>query len=171
MKQKIISLGAFFLLIGLPDLKAQSIWPSTINSTGGSGSIAFSTFDWSAGEMALVSTASTPSLIVTQGVLQPLVNDLGVAPIALNKALEVFPNPANSVLNIRFISEGGGTLAYKLMDVTGKVLMAGNMPLKRGANTQQLDMAGLAAASYILQVSPKGATMSGETAYTIQKLR
>jgi hypothetical protein len=170
MKQKIILVCAI-LLTGLQSVKGQSIWPSTVNAAGGSGTVAGSTFDWSVGEMAIVSTFTSPSFVVTQGMLQPLVNDLSIEPAELNKYLRVFPNPTDGIMNIELISLQNGSLCYKLMDVTGKILVEKNTSVKQGTNTLQLDMAPLAPATYMLQVSSSVQGMAGDISYKIQKVQ
>lgn len=61
----------------------QSIAPSILNSAGGSAIAGAYTIEYSLGEMMAISTATTPNLIVTQGVLQMLPNNLIGLPVRL----------------------------------------------------------------------------------------
>ena len=71
LKNKLFFTSIFLLLININNVKAQSITPSVINASGYSGTISGQVFDWSIGEMTLVSTYTGSTLIVTQGLLQP----------------------------------------------------------------------------------------------------
>jgi hypothetical protein len=55
--------------------------------------------------------------------------------------------------------------------VAGKVIMTKSADVKPGASVQQLNIAHLAAASYMLHVSFESTGAPEETVYTIQKLQ
>lgn len=174
MKNLLLSVFAF-VAIGLPSVRGQSIGPSTLNATGGSATIGGNTYEWSVGEMVLVNTAITSSIVVTQGLLQPLNGgtSAGVTPDqSLLQYLSVFPNPANNVVNFTFNSPQKAVLGLRLVDVTGKVLQDRSYDVKVGTNTGQVDMSQYAAATYMLQVLLKdGDNTLANTAYKIQKLQ
>lgn len=171
MKQFILSAAALCLL-GLPSVRGQSIWPSTINAAGGSATLSGYTFEWSIAEMTLVNTASTSALVVTQGLLQPTTTVTGVADHSIMQFVSVYPNPASSTLNINFNSPQKAVLSMRLMDVTGKVLQEKSMDVKMGMNTGQVDMSSYAAATYMLQVwLTDGDNTLGSTSYKVQKVQ
>lgn len=66
---------------------AQTVGPTTLNTTGNSHTQGDITYEWSVGEMALVETMITTKLSVTNGLLQPNVS----AQVATNASL-VKPN-------------------------------------------------------------------------------
>lgn len=151
---------------------AQSIGPSIVNAAGGSGSIGSNRFDWSIGEMTMVSTFTGSSIIVTQGVLQNNKGGAGVASQHLLNDLQVFPNPASSVVNLRFTTESAGTLSYRLMDITGRMIMKRSKDVKQGATQEELNITDLAAATYMLEVTYTTAGGNEEAAsYKIEKLK
>ncbi|HTO14955.1 MAG TPA: hypothetical protein VLZ83_04255 [Edaphocola sp.] len=51
-----------------------------INATGGSYTLNANTYEWSVGEMTLVSTVITPSLVITQALFQPILTEVGINP-------------------------------------------------------------------------------------------
>ncbi|GAA4459848.1 hypothetical protein GCM10023093_01580 [Nemorincola caseinilytica] len=138
-------------LAGAPMVRGQSITPSIINNMGGSGTIAGNTYEWSVGEI-MVSTFSAPSVIVTQGVLQPMssTSDVPMSPVL--SGINVFPNPASSAVNIQFNTQQEGTFTYRLMDVAGRVILENSSTVQPGTVTKQFDISKLANANYMLQV-------------------
>lgn len=173
MKKLSLLLSVFVLNSGLQHASAQSIGPSIINATGGSGAIGSYMYDWSIGELCMVSTYYGSDIIVTQGLLQ---NDIsfaaGVANHTLTDGLQVFPNPASSEVNLRLTSATEGRLSYRLMDMTGKTIKTSMTDIRPGATLEQLNISGLAAATYLLEVSFKTEGTEAEmTSFKIQKLK
>jgi hypothetical protein len=171
MKRTIIIAGALISLIGLPEVRGQSIAPSTLNATGGTGTISGNIYDWSVSEMTMISTFSGSSVVVTQGILQPDVLPSGVASKNLAQQLQVFPNPASSFLNIRFTSAVEGKLSCQLMDLSGKVLMNRDVTVSHNVTSEQLNIASLAAATYMLEVTFETGDGQQTTSYKIEKLK
>ena len=160
-------------VVAIVPLRAQSAAPSTLNSTGNTKIIGTNEFDWSVGEMTMVSTFSAPGIIITQGVLQ---SDLqpGAVPKtdALTRQLQVFPNPATTVVNIKYLSPGQGSLSYKLMDLNGKIINRQKLDVAQGTTLEQLSVADLACATYMLEVTVNSATSAPESiVYKIQKTK
>ena len=172
MKRKILLSGMAVALLGVAQVRGQSIWPSTLNASGGSAIIGGIEYDYSIGEIALVSTFTTPSIIVTQGLLQ---SDLGdpvnsVPEVKVVSQLQVFPNPTTSIVNIQFNALMEGSLSLRLMDITGKQVLLQKAEVKQGANLQKLDMGGLASSIYMLEVMVTTADGKTQTTpYKIQK--
>ena len=150
---------------------AQSVGPGTLNATGGSTIIGSQEFEWSVGEMTMVTTFTASNVIVTQGVLQPSDAMTAVPPSpTLAGLLQVFPNPASSVVNFRYTSSSEGTLDYRLIDMTGKVISSQTMKVKQGTNEQQVDLTSLACATYFLEITTH--TANKETiSYKVQKIK
>ena len=172
MKRKLLFTSIIVALIGLPQVRGQSIWPSTLNATGGSATLGGRTYEWSIGEMTLVSTAATSSIVVTQGLLQPEHGVTAVEDRNILKFLTVFPNPANNTINYTFNSPQKAVIGLRLMDMSGKVIQEKSNDVKTGMNTGQLDISSLAAATYLLQVDlTSDETLIETTAYKIQKLQ
>ncbi|MBC7552440.1 MAG: T9SS type A sorting domain-containing protein [Taibaiella sp.] len=174
MKRNILIAGVLVSFATAPLARAQSIWPSTLNATGGSTTVSGVQLEWSVGEMALVSTFSTSSIVVTQGVLQTrlsgAVNE--VTPTSLGDYLTIFPNPANTVVNIQLNAVAEGTLTTRFMDMAGRLITEQKEAVKQGTNAQKIDVSNLAAATYMLQVyyKPNGGKEEA-TSYKIQKLQ
>ncbi len=175
MKRKFLIMSAFVSLIGAPLARGQSIWPSILNATGGSTYIGTKEFEWSVGEMALVNTFTTSSIVVTQGLLQTrLSTDINEVPGITNLGdyLQIYPNPTTGAINIQYNANKEGVITLKLMDMAGRLITDLKSEVKPGANNQKLDISALAAATYMLEVymQPTNGKMEA-TAYKIQKLQ
>ena len=160
------------LLLGATvQTNAQSIGPSTLNATGGTTIIGANEFEWSVGEMTMVSTFTGTGIVVTQGVLQP--HDASPSSVinnSLAEHLQVFPNPATSVVNVQYASAAQGTLSYQLMDLSGKVIETGITDVKQGTTTERISVSSLPSATYLLEVIVNKTGAAAESAsYKIQK--
>lgn len=129
-------------------------------------------YEWSVGEMTLVETFSTPSLVVTQGVLQPVDQAVGISTIdKLQERLHLFPNPAQTTVNLEYALLHEGTLSYELQDVAGKHILNKQVEVKPGNNNiETIRLDGIANGSYMLNISYKTAAgIPEKTSFKIQK--
>jgi hypothetical protein len=154
MKQVFIAIAAVAFCARSVSVSGQIMKPAIINATGGTGTANGKHFDYSIGEMTMVSTCSGAGLIVTQGLLQTnLFPDLGLSNIRYADAIRVFPNPASTVLNIRYTAAAAGRLNCRLMDMAGRLVMDRTDQIIQGVNMEELDVSEIAAAPYMLEVS------------------
>lgn len=171
MKTAILFLAFTFSGFGLS--YGQSIGPSIINSTGGSAAAGGRLYDWSVGELVMVSTFYGNNVTVTQGVLQNEISiGVGIANANIGGMIEVFPNPSSNIVNLRFNAATKGAFSYRFLDMAGRVLLRNDGDINSGSNTQQLNIAEFAAATYMLEVVFKARGGNEEMAsYKIQKLK
>ncbi len=140
-------------VLGALGVQAQAISPSTLNASGGSKEIAGSVYEYSIGEMVLVHTASSTNLIVTQGLLQPMEESVGIAEMILpDNALTVYPNPSQDILYIQPNLSGSGTLTLILSDITGREMKQQSVAIQTGNEKQSLNLQAFASGSYLLNV-------------------
>lgn len=174
MKRTFIILGTVFVVAGNATAQ-ESITPKTINASGGSGQAGTTYYDWSIGEMIAVSTYYNmgKNIIVTQGLLQNEISTpVGTKDTRLAQNLQVFPNPASTMVNVQLTSLLQGTLSYKLMDMAGRVIINQSTLVKQSVTTEQLNIAELAAATYMLEVSfTENGAAKQTTSYKIDKLK
>lgn len=154
------------VLLGSFSLSAQS----TLNTSGGSQSVATGSFDYSIGEMTVVSTQSNTNLTVTQGLLQVESSTLGLPEILIsNQELSVFPNPVENILNIKPYFKSAGELLIQLFDIQGKRILQKTFHLQSGLEQQELDLSTLSDASYMLNVQFNKGTQNHRQTYKIIK--
>lgn len=74
--------------------------------------------------------------------------------------LNVYPNPANDVLNITFDGVASTKLDVKLIDQTGRVVTSNQYVVSSGLNNRSLDIAKIVSGVYQLQFASEGKTAS-----------
>jgi hypothetical protein len=152
---------------------AQSIAPSTLNAAGGSQVVLGTTVEWSIGEMVAVNTATTNTVIVTQGLLQPseIKRPDGVVNTTfLQDKISVYPNPSSDVLTIGTKNLTDGTLEYILTDIQGKVIIKNDFNVNQQKSNQEINISSLAASNYLLKIGYlKKNNLVSQTLFKIQK--
>lgn len=154
------------VFLGCFSLNAQTV----LNASGGSQSVSTGSFDYSIGEMTLVSTESNANLTVTQGLLQVESTTLGIPEIPIsNQELSVFPNPVENILNIKPYFKSSGELSIQLFDIQGKRILQKTFHLQIGLERQELDLSTLSDGSYMLNVQFNKGTQNHRQTYKIIK--
>lgn len=153
--------------------KAQSIGPSTYNTTGGSNSAGPNTIEYAIGDVVAGNTYIGSNLVVTQGVLQPVnPQPNGVETPGISAAdLFVFPNPSAQTLFLQPRFSKGGTLEYSLLDASGRILTWKTVQLSHGNERQEVSMLPFAVGQYMLRVlwTQQGKTSSN--VFKVQKIK
>ncbi len=172
MKKRIIRLTIASILLFATGSQAQMSNTSAFNVTGGSREIAGNLYEYSIGEMVLVHTASTPNLIVTQGLLQPAEGSVGMSDLALpENTLSVYPNPSDDAVYIQpNITGGGGVLTLTLLDITGRRLQRQSVILQSGTEKQTVNLKSFAAGTYMLHAVFSRDNQDRVRSFKIQKI-
>lgn len=142
------------IIIAALVLCAQAVYaqPTVLNSTGGSAAVGGNTYEWSVGEL-VVHTVSTPSVVVTQGLLQPMPPGVSVGSVnAIAGDVQVYPNPAKDILVLQPALAAGSRLNYTLLDITGRTIYTAEARLHTGHEKQSISISALPAGNYIVQV-------------------
>ena len=69
--------------------------------------------------------------------------------------IEVYPNPASSLLNVNLTNETEGQLTFKVMDMTGKVISCESVENFGGELHHSINVSNLAKGMYILNIESK----------------
>lgn len=144
---------------------------STINSSGSSAIISGNLYAYSIGEMVLVSTESSGTLIVTQGVLQASGSVLGVEEETLLEAgLSLYPNPVTNILYLQPNFPDGGELSLQLFDLRGRLILKRKINLQTGTERQELNLSSLQEGAYFLKARLQQNERSQKHSFKILKL-
>ena len=137
-------------------VKAQSLSPQVISSTGGYSSSGSASLSATTGEMTMVSTFSTGSVIVTQGFQQPEDFNVGVAPLPdPASGISFGPNPSSGTINLFFESTAGMNMIFSVLDLKGALLYELETVKYAGTNFISFDLSVLPAGSYLLSCKLK----------------
>jgi hypothetical protein len=148
----------------------------TLNVSGHSARINGMTFDYSIGEMTLLSTEKSGNLIVTQGLLQPSCATGSTAADGqglnnLADRINVYPNPTQNLLYVETEETLIAAYSLQLFDATGKVLLNREGQTVVGVNRLALDLQSFAGGNYYLMVRKPGSDGAQQTfSFKIQKL-
>jgi hypothetical protein len=145
---------------------------STVNASGGGGNIGSTSFDYSIGEMTLVSTETSSAIVITQGLLQPearfATNTKNLA--ITQQQLKVYPNPSVAIVYLQATFQRSGVLQVSLTDLQGKALINKEFALQTGKEKQQIDISSFANGAYLLNVKYTNKKINSINTYKIQKI-
>ncbi len=149
---KCIILGCLCLVFCIK-MDAQSIKPAVLNTAGGSALISGNYWEYSIGEMAVVSTNIASTITVTHGVLQPFVKtpDAIYNAFTSSNIISVYPNPTNNKLHLSKINNTIAINKISLFDATGKVLYSELNPSFIG-NHYTINLEAFTNGNYFLQI-------------------
>lgn len=177
MNKKIIKqIGLAIAMLGLHSI--QSSAQSTFNVSGGFATINGNTYEYSVGEMVLVSTERTANLIVTQGVLQPHTSGSGSGAtdasenlLSSSSAIKVYPNPTQNVINIETVEATDATMNLHIVDALGKTVYRKEVQASAGVYRHSVDMSSYASGTYYLQMHKTANGVASQTySFKIQKV-
>lgn len=142
----LITLG----LICVWNLNAQLLYPDVFATLGGHIENSLVQLTWTAGE-PLYETVSSNSGILTQGFNQTVfaTTDIPLEPNINSIEVFVFPNPFQSVLNIKFQTPIIEPVWIQLFDLYGRCLIK----VKVGSSLGQIHTSHLPSGLYILRIT------------------
>lgn len=144
----------FWLFVSL-NVRAQSLSPTIINSSGGSSTVNGIIYDYSFGEMTMIQTFTTPNLIVSQGLLQTRTD---TAANGIDKhqlfapVVSIFPNPTLQEVCFESEYQFPGKLHYELTDMEGRKLSEKELSIASGKIREMIDVSNLPSGVYLLKV-------------------
>lgn len=107
----------------------NGVVPAILNAAGGSydNPASYNRYEWSFGEMLLIDAFKTPdsSLLVTQGVLQPCTDKVGLSAftVLFDKGdYKLFPNPNTGKFEIDFFVTTPGQMTLEVVNALGQIL-------------------------------------------------
>ncbi len=138
------------------NLRAQSIYPSTINITGQYGNQGNYQFEFSLGESASIVTQSAGTFVVTSGVLQSFTSFASVYnafPSFLPDEIKIYPNPFRDILEINLLHTNSGKLKIEIFDIQGKKIKESIYYHFGVGRTEKWDMSKFSQGTYIVSIS------------------
>lgn len=158
--RKLLFSSTVLVLFNLAGL-SQSTTPTITNAGGGSyenPSSYFRYFEWSIGELTLVSTVASAdsSVVVYQGVLQPCTEKPGFSPIAadfLPGDFKIMPNPTTGKFEINFFVRENGQMELELVDMMGQVMEKRSFRYYGCCRIEQYDISHLPAGVYLISAT------------------
>ena len=144
--------------------------PCTTSSEGKAGNFIIS---YSIGEMPLIQSWQSNGLLITQGMLQPLVAIADSAYECFSQTeVKVYPNPNPGIFSLQLSILKTGKAKTILLDATGKLLQTDEFD-NNTFSTKQYNISKFASGVYYLQLlfTETGSSKPKKCVYTIQKIK
>ena len=168
----------FSLLIIICSICQVSKAQQTTNVASHSAKISGMSFDYSIGEMMLVSTERTSNLIITQGLLQPdHFHSTGNSGsdgnlTTLDNPIKVYPNPSSHLVFVEMYETSIKDYSYYLYDATGKIVLSRKGQTQVGLNKVELNLQSIASGSYYLIIQKRDLNEQAQNySFKIQKIK
>ncbi len=135
-------------------------------------------YQYTIGEMTLITTESASSFVITQGFLQPNMAaqsnaEEGNSTSADNMMAiryKVYPNPSDKLLFVESLQPQACNIQYRLLDATGKLLQSQQTDGPSGINKISFDLESYAAGNYYLTIHVRNADGAiNQESFKIQK--
>ena len=135
-------------------VKAQSVSPWVIASTGGFFSNANFSVSSTFGEMTMVETFTNGNNFLTQGFQQPFSGNVGISKIIPdNGAYSIYPNPSNGNFMLAYHYASGGTAMFRVFNMLGQEITNSQVKFDKGVNFQDFNLHAPANGIYFLEDS------------------
>ncbi len=138
--------GAYTLSWTYPETSA--------NYVSGGGNSSSLTLDWTTGNGAVMVTTSNACGSGTK-VFNVVLDNCREAGIDATQQFEVYPNPANDLVNISYQSDDKELIKVSLIDYSGKLIYIQKIQVGSGMNNYSLDVSKFAPGVYMLNIQSK----------------
>jgi hypothetical protein len=139
------------LVIAVFQVKAQSVSPFVIASTGGYFSNVNFSVSSTFGELTMVETFHNGDYL-TQGFQQPWPFTVGIEnPVPGANETNVYPNPSGGNFTFSYNFSSSGTIAFRLFDMLGRSIDNSAVDFDKGFNMKEFNYTGLAQGIYFLE--------------------
>ena len=161
MKLFLLLVFSFLSVLGF----SQTINTATVNIGGGNYVQDSYQFDWSIGESASIATFQNSfGYLLTTGVLQPFTDRIEINNyLTLTWAsdeIAIYPIPTHTFLEIDLKIRHQGPVTFQLIDNSGRLVFQKKVYYIISNGLQKLDLSGLVAGTYYLNVVLEGKLFS-----------
>jgi hypothetical protein len=168
MKKTTLLFGAFVMLLSI-SIKAQTLTPTVLSSSGGFYTDGNTTLSFTVAEMTMVQTFTGGTNFLTQGFQQP---ELITVSIAENEVvpgeITVYPNPTSGAFNISYNTKNDGEYLVRIYDMVGQLVFAQSYAAGPGLNTIKVDIGQYRQGLYMLELS--STQLNGKKNSSIHKI-
>jgi hypothetical protein len=153
MKKTILFLWAFVMLLSI-SMKAQTLSPSVISSSGAFYSVGGNSLSVTVAEMTMVQSFIQPTNMLTQGFQQP---EQLTTVIAENEVMHgdllVYPNPTNGQFNMSYNAVNDADYIVRIFNSIGQVVFDQSYGAAIGSNKTSFDIGKFRQGIYMLELS------------------
>jgi Secretion system C-terminal sorting domain len=143
---------------------------TSLNAATANANSATMQHTYSIAEMAIVHTAKSKHLIITQGQLQMDGIAVNVSESPLPFTIATYPNPASNLVNLELQLKQSANINWQLFDAAGKMVLSNNGFLNYGLHKLSIDVSAFANGYYILKTQIKINQTTYQQSNSIQKI-
>jgi hypothetical protein len=150
-------------------MRAQTLSPVVISSSGGFFTAAGNSLSFTVAEMTMVQTFIQPTNLLTQGFQQP--EQITTAIIENDKLLDdvmVYPNPSNGQFSIKYNANNNDINQVRIYNIVGQIVFYQNYDVSIGLNTITIDIGKFGQGIYTLELS--STSLKGKQKISIHKI-
>ena len=141
-----------FILYAISAGAQPTTTPTVVASSGGFFSNTAGMLSFTVGELAAVTTLSSPNNFLTQGFQQPSDFGVFVPPVKdENFSVNVYPNPGNGLFNLSITTSNSMVVQLAVYDMLGKKIFASQKNLSYGKNIVPVDLRQQVTGMYLLE--------------------
>lgn len=148
MKKNVVSVGILLLVASVS--YSQSLSPALLSSQNGVDTSKNMVLEWTLGE-SFIETITTKSTMFTQGFIQPYLES-SKAIVQLVDDILIFPNPVDTHLNLKLLSDNDSNLSIDIYNVNGRIIKQFESGFSL-SKTMQMDIADLPSGILIVRIS------------------
>lgn len=143
------------LLLSLTAVKAQTVVPDVLASSGDFFSNSSGMIQWTIGE-TMVETYTTTGNFLTQGFHQTFIDPNGVAEQQVIGNLTLFPNPASDQVSLQFDGESSGAYIVEVYNALGQLMNSQQVSVALGGYRHDIVVRDFADGIYFVTVRKVG---------------
>jgi hypothetical protein len=134
-------------------LKAQTLSPVVISSSGGFLSAGGNSLSFTVAEMTMVQSFIQPSNMLTQGFQQPEQLTTSIAEAEkMPDDIVVYPNPSNGQFNISYTAQKSGHYQLNIYNMVGQIIFDQSYSAAFGPNIITIDIRWFDQGIYFLEL-------------------
>jgi len=143
-------------------VRAQSLTPIVVASSGGYFTSGSGSISSTIAEMTMVQTFESAGIFITQGFQQPAESYMSVEE-EIAGHFGVYPNPTSGKFTVTVDAAENGYVEIKLYSLHGKVVLAQRISAAAGNHQFVVDISGLDAGVYMLECTHYKSSGQSET--------
>lgn len=147
----------------------NGVVPAILNTAGGTydNALSYHRYEWSFGELVLIQAFAPPdsSILVTQGVLQPCTDKIGISPYTVlfeSGDYKLFPNPTAGEFEVNFFVKTPGQMSLQLINALGQILEKRSFHYDGCCRIEMFDLTGRPAGVYFVVADLKPDTLRAD---------
>ena len=151
MKNKFLVSLVLMGIVSIFTIKAQTLSPTVISSSGGFYTSSNAMLSFTVAEMTMVQTFTTSGNILTQGFQQPEDYTIGIPEVPISDAsVLIYPTPTNGSFTLSYLNNDNSETTINIYNLVGQIVLTKTASQVNGLNTVNFDISSFSQGIYML---------------------